>query len=479
MAGCLGLQSSDGDRARPEPHHLGRLRPTVDRHRAEHGETHHQLIPYVRSYLYQATTKGLGVSRPMVFEYPNDPNVKDMWDQYMYGDALLVAPVVASGSSRTVYLPSGDEWLDYNDKTTVYSGGQTIALSNVPLGEVPVFVRRGSIMVRGDVLKANNTWTASWQPSLEVDFFLANSDGSKSFDYYTGSGVAQIEFTKTAAAVAASLEDLGTDGVVQFYLDDLSHSLAKAGLLGVTRNGVPLSENDYQFDDATHRLQIGYAGASEFTLAPSGGVLVLDVDRATGFARLENIGVAGVVMDGYRVISSRGSLSVDHWIGLEDRGVDGWEESNPSQNMLAELNSNGSAAIDAGADLPLGALFSPNHSAFGVNDAEDLILEYTTVDNLVIRSLVRFSGTSLQPSNLLLTVDPATGEAHLTNTSKFSVSIDGYRIRSSGGSLDANGWKSLEDQSVGQWQEQIRLPSSSLNWKKRIPWCSTLAIAMS
>lgn len=420
---------------------------------SQHAETHQQLIPYVRSYLYQATSKGLGVVRPMVFEDPRDPNVKDMWDQYMYGDALLVAPVVTSSSSRSVYLPPGSEWLDYNDKSTVYAGGQTLTLSNVPLNEVPVFVRRGSIVVRGDILQGNNTWTANWEPSLEVEFFLTAGDSARAFEYYTGSGVATIQYAKSAGNVAASFDDLGADGVAQFYLDELNGTLAGAGLLNVTRNGAILSDSDYQFDQATNRLQISYTGATDFSLSPSGGLLVLNIDRATGVGQLENIGAAGVEIDGYRILSARGSLSVDQWYGLEDRAVEGWEEANPSANMIAELNSSGSSIFEAGAGVGLGAVYAPNHSAFGQSDGEDLIFEYTTVDDLVIRSLIRYTGTSLQPSNLLLTVDPTTGETRLTNTSQFDVAIDGYRVRSNAGSLDSSGWSSLEDQSVGDWQE--------------------------
>jgi hypothetical protein len=63
-------------------------------------------------------------------EYPDDPAVADMWNQYVYGPSLLVAPVSREGvCERAVYLPEGD-WLDYNDKETVFRGGQTVTASS-------------------------------------------------------------------------------------------------------------------------------------------------------------------------------------------------------------------------------------------------------------------------------------------------------------------------------------------------------------
>ena len=44
--------------------------------------------------------------RIMPFSFPDDPAVADMFDEYMLGDALLVAPVLTAGAtSRAVYLP--------------------------------------------------------------------------------------------------------------------------------------------------------------------------------------------------------------------------------------------------------------------------------------------------------------------------------------------------------------------------------------
>ena len=66
-----------------------------------------------------------------------------MWDEYMFGPDILVAPVWKSGQrERVVYIPSG-EFVDYWNPNTTYSGPITINV-NTPLDKMPVFIKKGS-----------------------------------------------------------------------------------------------------------------------------------------------------------------------------------------------------------------------------------------------------------------------------------------------------------------------------------------------
>ena len=71
------------------------------------------LLPYNYTMAYESHTAGLPMARPLVLEYPGDPNVCDESSAYMWGDNFLVAPVVQAGqTTETFYLPSG-KWIDY------------------------------------------------------------------------------------------------------------------------------------------------------------------------------------------------------------------------------------------------------------------------------------------------------------------------------------------------------------------------------
>jgi len=114
---------------------------------------HHALADYQQRLARQAHRTGAPLVRPLVFNYPDDPNVADRWDQWLLGDDLLVAPVWQSGArSRTVYLPQG-KWVDFWDRARVLEGPVELP-EDAPLGEVPLFVKQGSPLLRDKELQA-------------------------------------------------------------------------------------------------------------------------------------------------------------------------------------------------------------------------------------------------------------------------------------------------------------------------------------
>jgi alpha-D-xyloside xylohydrolase len=217
---------------------------------------HHDLIPYTRSFLYQSTRTGMPVMRALIFSYPSDEKFTDMWDEYLYGSEILVAPVtVANATDRKVYLPAG-RWLDYNDKHTVYAG-QTTITAKAGLQELPLFVREGAIVPRGDIVKVNNNWDKDWKPRLHVEYFPAEK-GTSEFLYYTGSAEKKIRTERTKEGLAIQFGDLGTPGALEVYCGKVN---------GVTRNGQKLREGkDYQYDAAAKKLTTGFDGATKITI---------------------------------------------------------------------------------------------------------------------------------------------------------------------------------------------------------------------
>lgn len=212
---------------------------------------HHDLIPYTRSFLFQATRTGMPVIRLLAFAYPQDPNVAQTWDEYLYGSEILVAPVLTEGAvERNVYLPSGS-WLDYNDKTSTYSGPANIA-AKAPLGTIPLYVREGAIIPRGDIVKVNNNWDPHWKPSLRIEVFPAAKSATE-FHYYTGTSLQTIKVAPDEQGFSVTMPDLGVSGVMQLYCKNVT---------SVTRNGKTLSQGGgYTYDAETHKLAIPFQAA--------------------------------------------------------------------------------------------------------------------------------------------------------------------------------------------------------------------------
>jgi alpha-glucosidase len=107
----------------------------------------YRMLPFLYTTLEEAHRTGVPLFRPLVLNYPNDESTYNLDDQFMVGDDLLVAPVVAPGiTSRMVYLPEGS-WYDYWSNRK-YKGG-TMVTVEAPLDKAPMFVRGGAILPLG------------------------------------------------------------------------------------------------------------------------------------------------------------------------------------------------------------------------------------------------------------------------------------------------------------------------------------------
>ncbi|MBQ8415720.1 MAG: glycoside hydrolase family 31 protein [Clostridia bacterium] len=101
---------------------------------------HEYLTPYIDEYTAIASTSGVPVVRHMIINYQGDKNVYGLNNQYMFGDAFLVAPELAGKDNRKVYLPEG-EWMDLNTGETIKVGaaGKTITVKDISMTEIPVY----------------------------------------------------------------------------------------------------------------------------------------------------------------------------------------------------------------------------------------------------------------------------------------------------------------------------------------------------
>ena len=106
---------------------------------------HERLVPYVRAAAATAARSGLPIMRPLLLTDPGDARGWTIADAYGYGPSLWVAPVLEEGArEREVDLPRGD-WIDFWTGERVAGGGEVVAAA--PLGRIPVWVRRGSLVV--------------------------------------------------------------------------------------------------------------------------------------------------------------------------------------------------------------------------------------------------------------------------------------------------------------------------------------------
>lgn len=110
----------------------------------------YRLLPYVYTTMWQASETGIPAMRPMVFSFPTSGLSRNE-DQFMFGDWLLVAPVLAENArTREVQLPEG-RWYDYWAERQ-YAGDRRITV-DAPLDHIPLLVKAGAILPSQQVMQ--------------------------------------------------------------------------------------------------------------------------------------------------------------------------------------------------------------------------------------------------------------------------------------------------------------------------------------
>ncbi|WP_108470777.1 TIM-barrel domain-containing protein [Rhodanobacter thiooxydans] len=143
------------------------------------------LIPYIYSYEHVRRTTGVGLVRPLLFNWPQDPKLRNDVDSWLFGDWLLVSPVVVEGqTAKDIYLPAG-RWTDWFSGKS-YDGGQTIrlAVDSKTWRDIPLFVREGAIVPT----RADPVDYVGERPLTQLDVDVFPAAQRSTFDYYDDDG---------------------------------------------------------------------------------------------------------------------------------------------------------------------------------------------------------------------------------------------------------------------------------------------------
>ena len=99
-----------------------------------------QLLPYLYTAFYDYRMTGKPPVRALVCDYADERECWDCEDEYLFGDSMIVAPMVAGETERKVWLPKGS-WYNFFTNETYEGGEHTVATS-----DIPVFVKAGTLL---------------------------------------------------------------------------------------------------------------------------------------------------------------------------------------------------------------------------------------------------------------------------------------------------------------------------------------------
>jgi alpha-glucosidase len=142
----------------------------------------YRLLPTIYSKFYLSSITGLPVSESLAIQFPQDENIylTAFQNEYLFCDALLVAPVESTKEITKVYLPAGEWYYLFSDQK--HSGNHVI-YQDCPLNYLPVYVKAGQIFT----MQSDMQHTGDQRDGiLRIQVYMGNS-GSE-FTHYEDAG---------------------------------------------------------------------------------------------------------------------------------------------------------------------------------------------------------------------------------------------------------------------------------------------------
>ena len=144
----------------------------------------YKLIPYLYDAMWNAEKTGTPIIRPLLLQYQSDEETYEINDEFLCGENILIAPMVEQGKTqRLVYLPKGDNWVDYWTNES-FEGGQYI-IKEAPLDVCPIYIRAGSII---PIYPEQNYIGEKDIKELTLDIYLSKDNTKTYYTHYQDDG---------------------------------------------------------------------------------------------------------------------------------------------------------------------------------------------------------------------------------------------------------------------------------------------------
>jgi len=164
----------------------------------------HRLVPYYYSLAHDAAEKGTPLMRPLAMAFPDDEQAANLTSQWLMGDGLMAAPILAQTNQRSVYFPNSTWYMFDSNQTR--KGGQSTDVT-AELDQIPVFVRAGTILPLAPIIQHTDdlpggTLDLQVYPGANASFMLTEDDGQTT-GYRTGQS-RRVTFTWDDSAKSLS-----------------------------------------------------------------------------------------------------------------------------------------------------------------------------------------------------------------------------------------------------------------------------------
>jgi alpha-glucosidase len=205
----------------------------------------YDLMPYIYSGARTATETGIGIVRPLLWEFPEDERCAEETRGWMFGDALFVSPIVEHGlPEHSFYLPPG-EWFEYASGKAIPGGrDMSVPVDSKTWQDVPIYVREGSILATqpaatGNELSSKTELLLDVFPSAaRAATFVVYDDDGHTYAYEKGEYFRQ----EMSARRSGELTEIAVNASTGTYHAQFPNYLLRVhqSSVSVTNQGTPM-----------------------------------------------------------------------------------------------------------------------------------------------------------------------------------------------------------------------------------------------
>jgi len=230
------------------------------------------MMPYNYTLAWQNATTGAPLIRPLFYNYAKDTTALRIGNEYLWGDNLLVAPVLVKGiTNLKIYLPEG-QWFDFNNGKK-YAGKQWIDYP-LEIEQLPVFAKDGAFI---PMMKPINTvdnyksdeFIIRYYPKGNSEFIQYEDDGldnlslkENKYELISYKGIQKDRKTSIILSKNGSWKGMPASRKITFEVRENS------GPVKVMLNGKEIKKteseitgkNNYQFKDGWLRIHLTWTG---------------------------------------------------------------------------------------------------------------------------------------------------------------------------------------------------------------------------
>ena len=226
----------------------------------------YELMPYIYTAARQAYDTGVSICRPLYYDHPEENNAYRYEDEYMFGDDILVAPVLTAGKNgktdRKIWLPEG-KWFDVC-RNKVVEGDREFTDSYTQT-EIPYFYKAGSVIVNYE-----NVMNLNSRPDRIILKVVPGADGSSTLyedenntEGYKSGLFTNTRFDQKRTSGSITLTINAREGSFPGMPEKRDYTvrlLAASAPKAVSLDGKRLDGSKWTYDKATRTVNINLTG---------------------------------------------------------------------------------------------------------------------------------------------------------------------------------------------------------------------------